>query len=322
MDPNSPTTTVNPKPPPPAPATKVIVTSGGSHRNAFILGALAVFLLVGLAAGIYLVREPQIFRGKATGCDMRWPAKPDTACGQSTQSPVEGTTITSLTPNFHWDYGGYRTEDNGQCVQPSGCTTYSVSIYLTEGSSSQPFARANSPNSSSPVKDLSFSDFKTCDYGHIFPNDPNTCHTDGQPAISALKPNTSYTWFVTPFFDGTVHAEQTWSYHFKTPAAPTAACQMVLADKDLTKINIGDTVKFTGFGSVSSATEKIDKIEFVLLKDGSPVSDATASAQRAPDRDSGTNQFYVATQSAKIDAAGSYSMKIKVHWQSADQWLE
>lgn len=419
--------------PPPPPSQPKVIVSSGSHRRAFLLGILAVFLLVGLGAGVYLVRQQQDIRSKATGtCDMRWPADPGTTCGQTTQSPAQGAQNVSLTPSFHWDYGGYRTGETS-CVQPSGCGTYGATLYLAEGgySDNSIIASCSLPAGASPIKDAPFSCLRVW--------------RDG-PALSPLKPSTAYSWRITPYFDGVVHAEQTWNYTFTTGAGtppptltvdcvslttnadlnnlqigtlynftlttggnapissvsmpvymgscsnqvsgdaplrgisgrntytigwrpmqpgpfvaygkvasgtttcqadcggtlcsgaasckltgtvkaastPTAACQMVSADKDLTKIKIGDTVKFTGYGAVDSASERIDKINFILIKDNAAIAggDTTVDAVRAQDKDSGGNQFYVATQSAQINAAGSYSMRIRVHWQSADRWLE
>lgn len=196
----------------------------------FLLGGVLV-LLVGLGIGTFLVTRPksQNIGSKAAGCDARWPADPGTACGTSTQQPAQGATNVSLSPNFHWDYGGYRPEDNNRCVQPSGCDNYSASVFLVEGNAGgRPFARASIPQGTTqaiPVKDAPFSQFVGCDYGNVFPNDPNTCHTDRQPTIGPLKPNTRYSWTVTPFFNGVVHAEQTWSYNFTTGAGTqTVGC--------------------------------------------------------------------------------------------------
>lgn len=311
-------------PPPPPSQPKVIVSTGGSHRQAFVLGALAVVSIIGLVASLFLVRQQQDIRSKAaSSCDMRWPARADTACGQSTQSPAQGAANIDLSPSFSWDYGGYRTEDNGQCVQLSGCSTYSASVFLWDAdpASNKAIARCDTPTQATPPKTVQFSCLKKCDYGNVFPNDPNTCHTDGQPDIGPLKSGTKYWWTVTPYFDGTVHAEQTWNYNFTT-GSTNAACQMVSPDKDLTKIQIGDTVKFTGYGSVSSASEKIDKIRFILTKDNAEITNDPLDTVRAADKDSGGSQFYVATKSAQINSAGSYKMRIQVHWQSADKWLE
>jgi len=199
----------------------------GVNKNSplkIIFASIAGFLLVAsIPVGVYLVQKNQEIREKAAGCDMRWPADPNTDCGKKTQSPAQGATNVSLTPNFHWDYGGYRTEDKGQCVNPSGCSSYGVSVYIQEGSyTDRPFARCDIMNQSTPPKDAPFSCFRKCDYGNVFPNDPNTCHTDGQPNIDPLKPNTTYYWRVTPYFDGKVHAEQGWNYYFSTAAQPTA----------------------------------------------------------------------------------------------------
>ena len=299
-----------------------------------LLGVIAaVILAAGLIAGIFLVRQSQDIRSKATGCDSRWPADPGTTCGRTTQFPAQGTASVSLTPDFHWDYGGYRTEDNGQCVQPTGCGTYAVSVYLTEGSpTGQAFARADIPAGTTPVKDAAFSSFKACDYGNVWPNDPATCHTDRQPNIPPLKPNTTYYWKVTPFFDGVVHAEQTWNYNFTTgspaptpppippptppPPAPIAACQRVSADKDLATIKIGDTVTFTGSGIITNpgTDDAIDKIQFIVMNGTTIASDTTV------DTVADGAGVWKATQSFTVKDPGSYSVQIKVHSKKDNTW--
>lgn len=161
-------------------------------------------------------------------CDMRWYADPNSACGQATQQPHEGATDVSLTPSFHWDYGGYRPEDNGQCVQPSGCGTYSARVYLAEGSSYSPnsiIGTCGLGTQGSPVKDAPFSCFN----------------------IAALKPNTAYSWVVTPFFDGVVHAEQGWTSHFRTASLVVnniPNCTSLTTGADLNNLQVGTEYSF------------------------------------------------------------------------------
>lgn len=379
-------------------------------RNIFISGVIFAVLALILVAGIYLVKRPQsqsVNSKAALTCGMRWYADPNSACGQATQQPHEGASDVSLTPNFHWDYGGYRLEDNGQCVQPSGCSNYSAIVYLAEGASysaNSIIGRCGLGTTSTPPKDAPFSCFN----------------------ISALKPNTTYSWVVTPFGDGIVHAEQTWTSHFKTAAAPTnpvcnslaltpsnpvitltslarqltasatggtgnlaytytvtntggagngnlsqsssgaatatwtapdlsavatnqswiisatangspvggctvtltyspviagAACQMVQADKDLSKINLGDTVNFTGYGSLGADQgDSIDKIEFTLVKDNAAISTDSVDTTRATEKDSGNLKFWKATKTYTISQPGSYSTKIRVHWKNGNVW--
>lgn len=278
-------------------------------------------LAVGLVFGVNLVqkRQSQDIRSKAaSNCSMRWPADPATSCGQSTQKPAQNATGIGLTPDFHWDY-----ED---CVSPSGCSAYAASIYLTEGSASNsPFARCD-VSGSAVLKDCPFSSFKLC-------SGDADCHTEGQAALTTLKPETDYYWSATPYFDGTVHAEQKWVYHFKTgpttSVTPVAACQMVSADKDLTTIKTGDVVNFTGYGSLSSGSDadSIDKIEFTITKDGvaQNIPNPIVNTVRAPEKDQGTVKFWKATKSFPVALAGSYSVKIRVHWtgpNNTDIWKE
>lgn len=173
-------------------------------KNIFISGVIFATLAVILAVGVYLVRRPQSqnVTSKAAFCsNARWPADPNSACGKATQFPAQDAINVSLTPNFHWDYGGYRPEDNGQCSQPSGCASYGAGIYLDEGSIGNLVASCALPSATSPIKDAPFSCFKAW--------------RDG-PLLGSLKPNTKYYWHVTPFYDGVVHAEQTWRYTFTT----------------------------------------------------------------------------------------------------------
>lgn len=62
---------VGPTPPPLPPVPLVesepkVIVASGSHKNAFLLGMVAIFLLVGLGAGVYLVQREQDIRSKAT----------------------------------------------------------------------------------------------------------------------------------------------------------------------------------------------------------------------------------------------------------------
>ncbi|MCL4398071.1 hypothetical protein M1403_03565 [Patescibacteria group bacterium] len=419
--------------------------------NKKILAAIAISLILvaGLVAGVVLVKRQQDIRSKAAsaGCtNARWPADPNTACGKSTQQPAQSATGVSLTPDFAWGYGGYRPEDNGQCTTDFGCShqNYGVSVYLFEGNqATTAFARADSMNVPILPTSMSFSKFKKCD------GSPS-CHTDGQPAITALKANTVYTWRVTPYYEDAngqliVHAEQTYNYNFttgapqppncvsltttadltnlqvgsqytfsltasgtvtdvslsaytgscpssppeidkqsasagtyslkwtptaagtytvfgrvwndsqvecradcvdgpprilcdgasackltatvKTPPVPpavTAACQNVQADKDLSTLKVGDTVTFTGRGTLTNnqtAGSAIDKIKFIVLKDGTEVLNTDVNTTQ----ETGANdvvQTWKASQAYTITAAGTYSVRIKVHWNTQDIWLE
>ncbi len=177
-----------------------------------VLSTLLIALTIPL--GAYLVKQRQITEKQAAGCDARWPADPGTSCGRTTQSPAQGATGVSLIPNFHWDYGGYRPEDNGQCTTINSCSSTSASVYLFIGNSSNAYARCDVWGNDSPPKDCPFSSFKLC-------NGDGSCHTDGMPNLTSLQPNTSYTWRVTPYYNGIVHAEQTWNYNFATGTSAT-----------------------------------------------------------------------------------------------------
>ncbi len=292
---------------PPAPGRKFF-----SLKTLFLFGGLFV-LLAGLGIGTFLVsrQQSQSPQSKAAGCDMRWPADPNTACGKATQKPAEGATDVSLTPAFHWDYGGYRPEDNGQCVQPSGCGTYGAIVYLAKGSYSDSniIASCNVPSSSSPIKDAPFSCFRTW--------------RDG-PALGPLEPNTDYYWVPTPFFDGTVHAEMNWRYHFKTGTSATAACQRVVSDpSDLSKAKVNDTITFTGYGVTSAETEIIDKINFLVLRDNVQLVSSEAAAVRDTTKDAEfAGKAWKATYVFKIPDFGSYDARIRVHWKNQDVWKE
>lgn len=412
-------------------------------RNIIISGVIFVLLVASLAVGIYLVRRPQsqsVTSKAALTCDARWPADPATACGRSTQQPAQDASITNLSPNFHWGYGGYRPADNNQCVDPSACSAYKVAVLLYDfhptSNTDKPFARGDAGPSSSPIKDMSFSSIKKCDYGHVFPNDPDTCHTDGQPTIGTLQANKDYWWTVTPYYlssgsDWVVHAEQTWNYHFRTSTvsvpvcnsmtltpndsvitlsslarqvtasatggsgaltyafnvsntggagngnisqatagsatatwtAPTltgvstnqswtitatakdsqnqtstvggctvtltyspqiaaAACQQVTPSKSLDQIKMGDTVTFTGYGSLGTDVgDSIDQVEFTLIKDNAVVSTDPVNTVRAPEKDAGNLKFWKATKDYTISQPGSYNVKIRIHWKNQNTWV-
>ena len=94
---------------------------------------------------------------------------------------------------------------------------------------------------------------------------------------------------------------------------------MVSADKDLTKIQIGDTVTFSGWGQVSADSDKIDKINFIILKDAGALAggNTTVDAVRDTAKDSGTLKAYKATQTFKVTDPGKYDVRIRAHWLKA-----
>lgn len=289
------------------PQPKVISLTPAPHRSwgKWLLAIVGVLVLaLGLAVGTILVQRQQDVRSKATGCDMRWYADPNSACGQATQQPKENATGVSLTPNFHWDYGGYRPGETG-CVQPSSCSSYGAIVYLAKGdySDSSIIASCNAGSASAPIKDAPFSCFRKW--------------RDGPP-LGTLEPNTSYSWVVTPFFNGTVHAEQSWKSHFTTGGNATASCQRVTADKDLASVKLNDTVTFSGFGATSSATDKIDLIKFII---------STPSGQISSDDVPATfdGSLWKAIKQLVIKFNDSYTVRIQAHWLKADgtsEWKE
>lgn len=274
-------------------------------------------MAITLAVGVYLVLKPQsqsVTSKAATSCIQKWPADPASGCGKSTQFPKQGETNVSLTPNFHWDYGYDAT-----CTESSGCSTYYANVYLWKGNcptgqeacgDSNLVASCNLPTRSSIYKDALFSCFKQW--------------RDG-PFLQTLEPNTTYTWRPAPGGDNLVHAEQNWNYTFTTgvtppPAPPVsvATCQKVIASKDLSIIKIGDTVTFTGYGNLTNppAGDSIDKINFIILKDGVSVSNTEVNTTVE------SLGVWKATKDFTVTAAGSYSVRIRVHWLSKNVWLE
>jgi hypothetical protein len=103
----------------------------------------------------------------------------------------------------------------------------------------------------------------------------------------------------------------------------SAACQMVTADKDLSNLRIGDTIKFTGYGSLTAdpAADAIDKIGFRVYKNNNLVLEQIMDTVRAPEKDTGRQKFWKAEYSYYLSGAGSYSVKIRVHWKSRDIWM-
>ncbi len=101
---------------------------------------------------------------------------------------------------------------------------------------------------------------------------------------------------------------------------PAGACQRVTASKDLSTIKIGDTVTFTGFGTLSNppSSDSIDKINFIISKDGAEAS----NTEVATTLDSAG--VWKATKDFPITSPGSYSVRIRVHWlgTNKDVWLE
>ncbi len=286
--------------PPPIPRRKFF-----GPKTFFIFGGL-LLLLAGLGVGTFLVQRQQSQNPQSRAdnfcSNARWPADPGTACGKATQKPAEGATDVSLTPDFHWDYGGYRPGETG-CVEPSGCSSYGVAVYLAEGSytDSNIIATCNMPTGSAPIKDA-----------------PWSCFSHGP-----LKPNTDYYWVPTPYYGGIVHAEMNWRYHFKTSSGvvPSATCQKVFADKDLATLKLNDTVTFTGYGVTSAETEMIDKIEFTLS--GAATVSTESAAVRDTTKDSEFGGIaWKSTYTLKVTNYGSYTVRIRVHWKNQDVWKE
>lgn len=102
----------------------------------------------------------------------------------------------------------------------------------------------------------------------------------------------------------------------------SATCQMVSADKDLTAIKIDDTVTFTGYGVTSAETEVVDKINFIISRDGTEVSNTEVAAARDATKDSAfSGKAWKAGQTYKVTTAGTYAVRIRAHWKDHD-WKE
>ncbi len=130
----------------------------------------------------------------------------------------------------------------------------------------------------------------------------------GDSCINVMVPNYVWSFSTVPCQQQTV-----------------AACQKVTADKDLTKINIGDTITFTGQGTVSSTSDSIDLIEFIIAsQSGTVVASDTKVAPTLDSASTPTNQIYDATQKFVVPTADSYTVQIKVHQKSAaaNVWLQ
>lgn len=108
-----------------------------------------------------------------------------------------------------------------------------------------------------------------------------------------------------------------------TPA-PLVACQKVMANKALDQIKDGDTVTFSGFGTlgVGDATDSIDKIKFTVYKDNVQVATADVNAFIDPTQTTATTQVYRANYDYVVSGAGTYRVVIKVHRVRGNVWLE
>lgn len=206
---------------PPQPAMMAVTTEivsetpkkGRLTRKTTMIILSTLLIALTIPIGLALVKQRQGVEKQAAGCTQKWPADPGTDCGRSTQSPAQGATGVSLTPNFHWDYGGY---PSGSCGGTSGCSTYYANVYLWRGNCSSGTEGCGDGNlvascnlgtrSGASYQDAPFSCFKQW--------------RDG-PFLQNLEPNTIYTWRPASGADGIVHAEQSWNYTFTTGAAAT-----------------------------------------------------------------------------------------------------
>lgn len=106
-----------------------------------------------------------------------------------------------------------------------------------------------------------------------------------------------------------------------TPQLAGAACQQVVADKTLTTLKIGDTVTFTGYGSLGTDQgDSIDQIEFTFRKDNAVISTDTVATTRDTSKDAGNLKYWKAVKSYTISQPGSYSVTIRVHWKNQNVW--
>jgi acyl CoA:acetate/3-ketoacid CoA transferase alpha subunit len=97
-----------------------------------------------------------------------------------------------------------------------------------------------------------------------------------------------------------------------------------MANKALDQIKDGDTVTFSGFGTlgVGDATDSIDKIKFTVYKDNVQVATADVNAFIDPTQTTATTQVYRANYDYVVSGAGTYRVVIKVHRVRGNVWLE
>lgn len=258
---------------------------------------ILLVLIIGLAAGVILVKNQQDIRSKATSTTgSGWPKDP---------IPSDGQTGVSLSPDFSWKY---------ETDAYPGCNTAGsyANVYLWDCAAHNDSCLVGFGGRSS-------------DTTSVYEIPATVIHPYSSPGVldynrlvAPLTPNKQYWWYVTPKACGVLHFEENKAWTFTTGApASVGVCQKVISSKDLSAIKIGDTVTFTGFGNLTNpaADDSIDKIKFIILKDGVEASntDVTTTADSAG--------VWKATKDFTITAAGSYSVQIKAHWKSKDQWL-
>jgi len=195
-----------------------------------------VFFVSWLAVGLIVAT------GVSADCLLKWPADPNTDCGRDTQVPAQGATGVWLAPDFQWAYGGYGQGGHQPCTDVVGCVNAMVTVYLFEGSmNNRAVGRCDLFGGDSPPKSAPFSCFKVCDYGNIFPGDPDTCHTDGMPQLAPLNTTTQYWWRPCPNAQGVTHCEQSWNYNFTTG---NGACSFTSSTVSMASGNCDDNGPF------------------------------------------------------------------------------
>lgn len=292
----------------------------------FLLGAVVV-LGGGLVAGVVLIQrqQSQDIRSKATGggdlnCYVKWASNCD-----GSLSPANGSTTSNLHPHFHWVYGG----EDGSACSPTldskwDCAGYGARVVLYEGSNQIGASPADivGPANYGTLFNLETGNLQMSAWARA---NGYTGTTNEPNYLSDLKPATTYTWHVdvryrpktgcTNCGDDVHPGGPTWTFT-TPPAASVASCQNVTADKNLSAIAIGDTVTFTGKGTVSSSSDQIDLINFIILNGTTTVFNDNVPAVL----DSGN--AYKATKSIAITDPGTYTVRIRVHQKGSNQWFE
>lgn len=313
------------------PGKSRVFVAAGSHKKAFILGALVVFLLVGgLVTSLFLVQKNQDIRGKAF--EIFSNPKDDTCSivlvniSEKTSCPkLENNTGQNNVSNYQTVYT--ITNPARALVDSSPGVAHKVKYvknsnfcdepYGQKGSTSNPICLSN-PQQETVEVTLQPGESVDIPINRASPTGSACGSYQTDFSISSIDGNTSCHGRTGGTPPDLVNAGvcQTGITCGAISSPTTAVCQLVSPDKDLTKIKIGDTITFSGWGQVSSDKDKIDKINFIILKDGQPLTggDTTVDTVRDTSKDSGTLMSYKGTQTFKITDPGKYDIRIRTHW--------
>lgn len=307
------------------------------------MGAFLV-LVVGLVAGLILVKQQQDIRSKAytspsgSACGLVNVVVSEQSCPSATYSTTY--TLSSLDGKVHSVYYLKRTD---YCLEPQGEPKPGGGVWCTQGNQDS-YQTVTVPASGSVVVTISRSSTSGQACGS-FQLDLEIQTIDGQSCkasfwgfcpTGATCPQTvacNETCDATHLCPANLTCDATSKKCRKascltettcTCPTPTAVCQKVVADKDLSTVQNGDTVTFTGYGTlgVGDNTDSIDKIKFTIFKDGIQMVATDSAALLDPTQTTPTVQVYKATYSYQILAGGSYQVVIKVHRVKGDVWLE